>query len=42
MAKCIIITVFFSISFDNDFYHDVNLPLMGKEMLSTYLLDIEN
>ncbi len=25
-----------------DIYHDIHLPLMGKEMLSTCLLDLEN
>ncbi len=33
---------FFSISYNIDIYHDINLPLMGKEMLSTCLLDREN
>ncbi len=33
---------FFSMSYHIGIYHDVNLPLMGKEMLSTCLLDLEN
>ncbi len=34
--------IFFSISYNIDIYHDIHLPLMGKEMLSTCLLDLEN
>ncbi len=41
MAKNII-TIFFSISYEIDIYHNVNLPLMGKKMFSTCLLDLEN
>ncbi len=29
-------------SYNIGIYHDINLPLMGKEMLSTCLLDLEN
>ncbi len=34
--------IFFPMSYNIDIYHDINLPLMGKEMLSTCLLDLEN
>ncbi len=34
--------IFFSMSYNIGIYHDINLPLMGKEMLSTCLLDLEN
>jgi len=30
------------ISYDIDIYHNINLRLMRKEILSTYLLDLEN
>ncbi len=33
---------FFSISYNIDIYHGIHLPVMGKEMLSTCLLDLEN
>ncbi len=32
----------FFISYNIDIYHDIYLPLMGKEILSTCLLDFEN
>lgn len=38
-----IITIFFSpILVGIDIYHNNHLPLMRKEMFSTYLLDLEN
>ncbi len=32
--KKTITIIFFSISYNNDIYHDINLTLLGKEMLS--------
>ncbi len=32
--KKTITIIFFSISYNNAIYHDINLPLLGKEMLS--------
>ncbi len=40
MAKNIT-TTFFPILYDNDIYHNIHLLLMGKEMQSTCLLDLE-
>ncbi len=35
-----IITIFVSISYNINIYHNINLPLMGTDMLSTFLMNM--